>query len=417
MQIIRKTAIVFILLVCVLSMWSCSGGAEILVYEEPNPTPTPLVSKEPLPTQAAAPSPTPAPTPEPTPEPTPQLLTLEDKVEYMIQTMTPDEKLGQLVMFGFNGQTMPPQGFIDNFQKYKCGGIMLYGWNVSTFSQVAKLLDNVNQLNPNPNLPLFTGIDVEGGTVSRFKWTPYVSTAKRMGQRNDPEYTYNQFRFVGEKLKETGLNVDFAPVLDIAKNPDETFLGSRIYGSNPDKVIPLTNAVINGLHDGGAMVCVGKHFPGHGSTNEDSHQRTPEVYKDIYELKDYDLIPFQAAIDNGLDAMLVAHISYPAIDPKDVASVSSVIIQDLLRNEMGFEGIVFSDDMRMRGITSKYKVEESAVKFILAGGDIILCGPHYDKQQRIMEALTEAYANGTITEERLNTSIRRILLKKLLIEQ
>ncbi|MBQ2770908.1 MAG: hypothetical protein IJF41_06680, partial [Clostridia bacterium] len=256
-------------------------------------------------------------------------------------------------------------------------------------------------------------IDVEGGSVVRFFWDPWPDSPRSLGREGgNPERARQLFFDIGTKLLETGFQMDFAPVMDVAPSPMDTFLTTRIISSDTAVASQVGTAIIAGLQEAGCL-STAKHFPGHGGTPGDSHELTPRVDKSLEELRAYDLIPFQAAIDAGVDAVMVAHILYPQIDPENIATLSKPIITDLLREEMGFTGLVISDDFRMKGITTQASPEESAVQFILAGGDIILCGPMPERQEAIAKALLAAYESGTLTAERLEESVYRILDAKL----
>jgi len=256
------------------------------------------------------------------------------------------------------------------------------------------------------------GIDVEGGSVVRFRWSDQPVSARSLGRRRDPDYAAEQFETIGEKLVSVGINLDLAPVLDVSENPMDTFLETRIISEDATITAAIGSAIIEGLHEGGCLSAA-KHFPGHGGTTEDSHDTTPVVDKTEEELDAYDLVPFRAAVEAGVDAIMTAHILYPALDPDDIATMSDEIITGLLRDQMGFDGIVISDDFRMEGLTNRYDVSEAAAQFVLAGGDLILCGAEHDKQIAIMDGLYAAVDDGRLTEERINESVRRILLKKI----
>jgi len=191
-----------------------------------------------------------------------------------------------------------------------------------------------------------------------------------------------------------------------------TFLTSRIISSDADTAAAIGAATIEGLKTAGCLSAA-KHFPGHGGTNADSHAAMPVVDKSLDAMRGYDLIPFMAGIKAGVDIVLVAHISYPQLDENDIASMSAPIISGLLREELGFSGVVMSDDFRMGGLTGRYDVGEAAVRFINAGGDLILCGAVAESQIAIMQALQAAAADGSLSEARINESLMRILLLKL----
>ena len=201
-------------------------------------------------------------------------------------------------------------------------------------------------------------------------------------------------------------------MLDVAKSPSKTFLGKRIISSDEEVAARIGCACIEGLQTGGCLSIV-KHFPGHGATTADSHNTTPVVKKSLEELEGYELYPFRQAVAAGVDGIMVAHILYPQIDPDYIATQSEILLTDLLRGEMGFEGVVMSDDFRMNGLRSKSALDKAAVRFILAGGDLILCGANHTYQRAILKGLTEAVANGTISQQRLNESVVRILTAKM----
>ena len=220
------------------------------------------------------------------------------------------------------------------------------------------------------------------------------------------------FRGIGEKLRSCGINLDLAPVADIAEEPAKSVMGSRIVSSDLDTVITICGAVIDGLHEGGCLSCA-KHFPGHGSADADSHSGTPAVYRSRGELMEYDAAAFAGAIEAGADCVMTAHVLYPALDGENIATLSPDIITGLLREELGFDGVVISDDMLMQGLSISCRPAEAAVRFILAGGDMLLCGADAETQESIFCSVLEAVQDGRITEERLDESVSRILRLKL----
>lgn len=371
-----------------------------------SPTPAPSPSPPPSPTPTLLPTPTPYPTASAAPTATP------DPVMAILDAMSDEELLGQMVMLGFIGQESMPKEVADLYARYKVGGVMLFGWNVVSFDQTKQLVGTINTLNPNPALPYLIGIDEEGGIVHRLPWNPSTRSAATMGNRNKPDEVYAQYLRVGKGLRELGINANFAPVLDIAPDPSATFLGNRIFGGNPKRVIPLTNAAIRGTQDAG-IVAVGKHFPGHGGTPEDSHEVLPTIEDSLKKLHGYALMPFAAAVETGIDAIMIGHLLVPAVDKKLPASLSKKAITGLLREEMGFKGVVFSDDMRMGGIVSNYNIGEAGVRFIEAGGDVVFVGKHANLQIKVLEALSKALQSGRLKRERLLESAYRIVSLKL----
>lgn len=375
---------------------------EILPIATPQPTET-----QPPATDTPAPEDTPQPTEEPS---------LSDRLDAYIAGMSTEEKLGQLVMFGFSGTSSVSSEFAGIMDDYHIGNVILYGYNIVSedgdggFSRCARLTQSVIQANTT-GIPLLISTDVEGGTVVRFRWSPWPSSARTLGKKNDTDKAYSQFVTIGSALHDVGINMDLAPVLDVAESPESSFLGTRIISARSEVAARIGAAIIEGLGDGGVL-STAKHFPGHGAAAADSHNTTPVINRTLSQLWNYDLIPFAAAVEADVDAVLVGHLLFPDIDD-DIASMSSVFINDLLRGEMGFDGLVISDDFRMAGLTKRYSVEDAAVQFLLAGGDIILCGPQHDRQRTIMDALQAAAADGTLSQARMDQSVRRVLLAKM----
>jgi beta-N-acetylhexosaminidase len=366
---------------------------------------------------AATPSPEVSATVEPTPTQEPSPVTAEEWVEQYMKTMSTQEKLGQLVMFGFSGTAEVQNPFHEIWSNFAVGNAILYGPNIKSgnndggFGQTKALTAQISNT-VNNDIPPLIGIDVEGGSVVRFRWNPQPVSARSLGRRRDADYAMQQFQTIGEKLVSVGINIDLAPVLDVSENPMDTFLETRIISEDASIASAIGSAIIDGLHAGGCLSCA-KHFPGHGGTTEDSHAVTPIVDKSLEALQSYDLLPFVSAIESGVDAIMVAHVLYPALDGTDIATMSKPILTDYLRGQMGFEGIIVSDDFRMEGLTTRYEVGDAGVRFILAGGDLIICGAVSEKQQAICDALSNAAADGRLTQARIDESVKRILLKKL----
>ena len=352
-------------------------------------------------------------TAEPTSEPT---LSPEQRLYAYIAGMSTEEKIGQLCMFGFSGTKEISAEFAKILQEYRIGNVILYGQNVSRtnsdggFTQCKKLTDSVRDASRS-EIPLLISIDVEGGHVTRFRWKKTLSSAQTLGKKDDTERAREQFQYIAEGLLSAGINVNLAPCLDISEKPAETFLGTRIISSDETVAARIGLACIEGLHDGGCLSIV-KHFPGHGATNADSHQSTPVVKKTYDDLQGYELAPFANAAKSA-DGVMVAHISYPKIDGAHIASQSEIFITEILRGELGFDGIVMSDDFRMEGLRKQTPLKNAAVRFILAGGDMILCGANHSYQREILKGLAEAVGDGTIGEDRLNESVYRILTAKM----
>ena len=398
--------------------FSVRGVVRAIFPPDPTQEPTATVVQQPVIQQPTV-TETPAPTEVPqATEEVPSFSTEEEALRAYVEAMPLEDKLGQLVMFGFSGVTEPSSEFTRILYEYHVGNIVLYGGNINRtnaedggFLDAERLTTRLEDINPT-EIPFLVSIDIEGGRVQRFKWDDAPVSANTIGKKNDSDLAYSQFFTVGETLRDVGINMNLAPVLDVAKDPMKTFLTTRIISSNAETAAAMGSDIIRGLNDAGCL-STAKHFPGHGATTEDTHETTPIVNKSLEDLESYELIPFRAGVEAGVDAMLVAHILYPKLDESHIASMSERVITDLLRDEMGFTGIVMSDDFRMGGLTLRYDVGDAAVRFLLAGGDLILCGPRTDLQIKIMKALSAAAADGTLSDARINESVIRILGKKM----
>ena len=376
-----------VLLLCVLGLTGCGS-------QMPAPTPTPAATSSTVPTPAPTPTPEPAPTPDPVAE--------------ALAAMTTQEKVGQLLVAGI-GETEAGEDGLQAVQDYQVGGVILFGRNVESAEQLASLTNELKALNGD-NTPLFLCVDQEGGRVDRMP--PEVddlsSAYDYIAGGGDP---LERGKVLAAQCAAFGFNLDFSTCLDIWSNPDNTVIGDRAYGSDPDTVTRAGLAVNEGLSQGGVIPVV-KHFPGHGDTSTDSHVDLPVVDKTVEQLKEFELIPFQAAIEAGTPCVMVAHILMTQIDPDLPASLSPKVVTGLLRQEMGFDGVVCTDDLTMGAISNTYGMGEAAVMAVEAGCDLLLVCHEADNLTAAREALLAAVDSGRITMERLDESVCRILSLK-----
>lgn len=335
----------------------------------------------------------------------------QKSIDEIISEMSLDEKIGQMMIAGISGTKMDTQtkNLITN---YKVGGMIFYQDNLVNPEQTVQLLNEIKTENVHNRLPLFLSVDQEGGRVTRLPGGLFnFPTNKEIGVINNSQFSYKVGTILGKELNGFGFNLDFAPVLDVNSNPKNPIIGDRSFGNNPDVVSKLGIQTIKGIQSQNIIATI-KHFPGHGDTSVDSHLELPIVYKNLTELKQLELIPFERAIDNGADTVMVAHILLPKLDAHYPASMSKVIITDILRKQLDFGGVVITDDMTMKAITDHYKMGAAAVDSINAGSDIILVAHDYNK---IIEAITSikvAVQKGEISEQRINDSVRRIIMLK-----
>lgn len=325
--------------------------------------------------------------------------------------MSLHEKIGQILMVGFEGTTLEDETK-RLIEEEHIGGVILFSRNVENPKQLLALMNEIKKANSNSRIPLFLSVDEEGGRVSRMPNELIKTPTSRMiGQRNDKEYAYNIGNAIGGKIKAFGFNMNFAPILDIDSNPKNPVIGDRSFGASERIVSEMGIAIMKGLQEKN-VISVIKHFPGHGDTSVDSHIGLPNVDKDLDSLNELEIIPFKKAIEEGADAVMVAHILFNKIDPQNPATLSKSIISDLLRNQLNYDGVVVTDDMTMGAITENYDIREAAVKAIEAGNDIILVCHGDDYKASVLEALKEAVENNRIPISRIEESVYRILKLK-----
>lgn len=318
--------------------------------------------------------------------------------------MTLKDKIGQLFMLGFMGTSVSKQ-WTRIMTEYQPGGIILFARNLDSRDQIVRL---TNELQKRVHVPLLIAIDQEGGRVSRLpKGFTIFPPAETVGQSQSTKLAYAAAATIAKELRAVGVNMNMAPVLDVNSNPANPIIGDRAFGATPTEVCEYGLATMAGLQDHRVVAC-GKHFPGHGDTTKDSHQELPEVAAPAERLRDIELRPFRHAIENGLASLMTAHVLYTALDPELPATLSPTILRSLLREELGFDGLVLTDDLEMHAIIDHYGIEEAAVRAFLAGADVLLICKDHDREVAAMEAVLTAVKDGTISEARLEASLRRV---------
>ena len=317
-----------------------------------------------------------------------------------------------MLLFGWQTETQA-DALTDEFA---VGGVILMGRNIGTPDETAAQITQMQARARTLGLPpLFVATDQEGGRVQRLGPPRYPArpTAREIGQSEDAEgRARTEAASLGRELKRLGFNWDFAPVLDVDNNPDNPVIGDRSYSPDPEQVAALGVQAVRGLQEDAGILACGKHFPGHGDTDTDSHLALPRIPHSRARLEAVEMVPFRAAIDAGLGAVMTSHILFPAIDPALPATLSPAILTGLLRQQMGFDGLIITDDLEMRGIADHWGAGEAAVLAVEAGADMVLCCHTYGTQREIAAALTEAAASGRIPAARLQESQARIARAK-----
>ena len=372
------------------------------------PTDTPAAETTP----AAAPSPTPTPEPTPTPDP----------IAEAVAAMSTEQKVSQLLVAGIEG-TQLGQDAVQAVQDYQVGGVILFGRNVESAWQLAELTNGLKDLNGDYT-PLFLCVDQEGGRVDRMP--PEVErtpSAWSVGQTLDTEGVGAAYgALLAEECAAFGFNMDFAPSLDIWSNPDNTVIGDRAFGNDWEWTAFFGMSAVESMEEQGGVIPVVKHFPGHGDTSVDSHVALPVVDKSLEELWQSELVPFNMTLNQedyfgaqagpSAPAVMVAHILLSQVDPDYPASLSHRVVTGLLRGEMGFDGVVCTDDLTMGAVSNTYGMGEAAVLAVEAGCDLLLVCHGADNLTAARDALLEAVDSGRISPERLDESVKRILSLK-----
>lgn len=336
-------------------------------------------------------------------------LTIDEKVDQIVASMSQTEKLGQMVMIGIQG-TKVDDDSLYMLNQYHMGGVILFDRNMESPEQVKQLTSDL-QAQSNEKVPLFIGIDEEGGDVVRMaeKLTPAPSQ-KEIGATGDIEQAKTWAIKTAKSLKDMGINVNFAPVADVGSND------KRSYSTDANTVIDFVRAATKGYQQENIIYSL-KHFPGIGKGKVDSHidSSSIDVAKEV--LMTEDILPFKTIIDESDPNdyfILVSHLKYLALDEEYPASLSSKIMTDLLRNKLGYKGIIITDDMEMGAVANHNDFRSIGVNAVKAGADIVLVCHEYEHQQEVYLGLLDAVNSGEISQERIDESVKRIIKVKLL---
>lgn len=285
-------------------------------------------------------------------------------------------------------------------------GAILFKRNVGTAEETAALC---RDLKVRAGRPFILSVDQEGGRVARLRGAPFTALPpmRELGARGDAALVERAGRLLAHELRSVGFDWDFAPILDVDTNPANPVIGDRAFSRDPEEVARLGVALARGLEAGGVASC-GKHFPGHGDTNADSHLDLPRLPHDLERLRRVELVPFRAFARAGLASLMTAHVLFDALDPAVPATMSTRVLDGLLRKELGFDGVLVSDDLEMKAIADHYSVEEATVLGTLAGVDLFLVCHRWDVQERCIEALVRAVESGRVPRARIDEAHRRL---------
>lgn len=327
-----------------------------------------------------------------------------------IEELTLEQKIGQLIVAGFS-ENYVTDDLKELIEQYHIGNIILFQKNIIDSIQLGKLNRNIQEVMEKYNAnPAFICMDQEGGMVTRlFNKATCFPGNMAVAAGASYEETYALGAAIGQELRHIGINMNLAPVMDINNNQLNPVIGVRSYGDVPERVAEYGKNFFKGLQSEG-VVSFAKHFPGHGNTNVDSHLGLPTILSDLYNLNKVELIPFIEAINNGIDGIMSAHIIFSALEKNNLpATLSKAILTGLLRERLGFNGLIITDCMEMKAIINNYGIEEASVMAINAGADLVCISHTRELQVKAVNAIKEAVENGTIKVEDLNSKVERIL--------
>ncbi len=352
---------------------------------------------------------------------------LDNEVQTILDNMTLEDKIAQLFILypetlvsGVNRVTATGEMTREAFDRRPVGGLIYMRQNLESREQVQTMLSDFQEISlSRTGLPAFLCVDEEGGKVTSVGGTEALAIPRGedmadIGARNHPEEAYQKGEFIGGYLSELGFNVDFAPVADVLSNPENTVVKKRSFGSDPKLVTAMTAAFAEGLQSKGILGSY-KHFPGHGATAGDTHKGYSYTDKTLEELMACELLPFMDGISRNIPMIMVGHISLPKVIGDDTpASLSSYIMTDLLREELGYKGIIITDALAMKAVINEYSSDEAAVRALEAGADILLLPEDFElAYQGVLKAVNE----GRLSGERIDQSLQRIIRQKLWLKE
>lgn len=320
--------------------------------------------------------------------------------------------VGQLFIVGFDGYSVPPD-FKNAVQELNLGGTIYFKRNVQSPAQLAELANEIQfSCRGKDTPPLFISIDHEGGKVNRLvkPFTKFPGN-DAIGELGSPKVAFQFGLIIGKELKAVGININFAPVVDVNTNPNNPVMKNRMFSSDPEVVSKMGSAVCRGIQKMQVMA-VAKHFPGHGDTSVDSHLALPKTEKSFEELDKCELIPFRRLARSRVEGIMTAHILNTVIDAEYPATLSVKTVEEILRKQVRFSKVIFSDDMEMKAIVDNYGAEEAAVLAVSAGCDVLIYRGDHGMPVKQMEAIIKAVETGRIPKAKIEAAVQRILASK-----
>ncbi|MBX7059327.1 MAG: glycoside hydrolase family 3 protein [Leptospirales bacterium] len=340
---------------------------------------------------------------------------LEQAPQQILARMSLEDKVGQLIHIGMRGKDASG-AVLNDIRRYRPGGVILFAVNLGDAGRIRALNEGLQRASVAASgIPLLISIDQEGGRVVRVgpDGVDQFPAAMALGQSNDPTLVEEVGFMTGYQLRKLGLNLALAPVLDVNSNPANPVINTRSFGSDPERVANIGLALARGLRASGNIPTV-KHFPGHGDTNVDSHLDLPVVHKSLESMRAMELAPFRAAIGEGAEIIMSAHIVFENYDSQNPATLSPRILKDLLRGELGFRGLVMTDAMEMNAISRRYARGMAARKAFQAGADIVLLTSDGTIIREMYDSLLRGFQSGELSVDDLNQAVLRQVRLKFL---
>jgi beta-N-acetylhexosaminidase len=348
-------------------------------------------------------------------------VTLDGLTNDIVKNMTLKQKLGQMFIVNLDlldtskgdgyGHKMLSHNMKKSIKKYSIGGVIFFSKNIKNEKQTKKF---IKQLQKSSSMPMFVSVDEEGGSVSRLGTVPAMKVTKfddmnKIGATGDSTKAKEIGDVLGEELDQLGFNMNFAPVADVYSNP-KSGMKERCFSADKEVVAAMVKEEVKAMQKHNVSATL-KHFPGIGGSNGDTHLEKTYCTKTIKQLRKKDFIPFQAGIDAGVDCVMISHVVLNKVqEEEEPSSVSKLVVTDILRNELDFDGLVITDAFNMKAITNEYHADEAAVAAVQAGVDVVLMPENLGKAYK---GLHKAVKKGTITEERIDQSVKRIIRTKL----
>lgn len=344
-------------------------------------------------------------------------ITLDGMASDVLKTMSLEERIGQLFIvctdsMDFNVETEVTDEMAENFDQYQPGGVILFSYNIDNPEQTRNF---INDMQSSVKIPMFIGVDEEGGRVARIANNEKMGTTqfpsmRVIGDSKDLDLATEVGTTIGREIRALGFNLDFAPVADVMSNETNMEIGDRSFGNDPELVSSMVVKMLKALQREDVSATL-KHFPGQGSSGDDTHKGYVNLESGIDQLRKVDFLPFEAGIKAGADFIMVSHVSVGNVTGNEVpASLSDIVVRQILRNELKYQNIIITDAMNMKSITKFYDADEAAVKAFLAGNDMILMP---DDFEMAVEGIEEAVESGKIEKKDINEAVKRILKIKI----